>query len=83
MGDLIDFQKYKDKRVAEELNQLQEELNFLIRQQITEEIEQIGFEYYNLDQDEMQGLGLEGAGPAYYVVVSPWIFYMADDEFEE
>ena len=83
MGDLVDLEEYKRRRQEEELDALQEELDSLIREQMLYEIEQIGYECYDLTNDEKAELGLNIATQAYYVVVSPWIFYTMGDEFEE
>ena len=83
MGELVDLEEYRKKVEAEELHSLQEELDFLIREQMLHEIEQIGYDCYDLSNDEKSELGLDIAAQAYYVVVSPWIFYTMDDEFEE
>ena len=83
MGDIVYLDEYRKKIETEEIELLQEELNFLIREQLTEDIEHIGFECYNLTDDELLELGLTGVDSAYYVVVSPWIFYTADDEYEQ
>lgn len=79
MGDVVCLDEYRKKRDTEEVERLQHELDSLIREQLLEEIEQITFQCYNLTDDEITDLGLTDAMSAYYVVVSPWIFYTADD----
>ena len=82
MGDVVCLESYRKKLEEEEICKLQEELDDIIRDLMMEEIEQIGYECYNLTNEEMAELGLTEPGRAYYVVVSPWVFYQPDDELE-
>ena len=81
MGNVVYLDEYRKKRELEELTSLEEELEFLIKEQISQEIEQLQYEYYTLTADEKRDIGLDSHAFACYVVISPWIFFTADDDF--
>jgi len=90
MAEIIDLQVYRVQKEAkekqeevDEVEQLKEELDEVIREHIVDEIEHIGFECYDLTDDEKDEIGLDIESSAYYVVVSPWIFYTMDDDDDD
>lgn len=81
MSNVVYLDDYRKKRELEELKLLEEELELLIKEQISQDVEQLQYEYYTLTDDEKRDIGLDDHTFACYVVVSPWIFFTTDDDF--
>ena len=81
MNNVVYLDEYRKERELEELRLLEEELEILVKEQISQEIEQLQYEYYTLTDDEKRDIGLDSHAFACYIVVSPWVFFTTDDDF--